>query len=157
MPNAPGLGNPWLHPFLRCITVPIHCFWSSGPNSRNCEVRWRETYKPLLRSGEDKSMVRHKWSTSLCCAAEVFCTGKLWPMLLAHDSTDCLLWPGRGQHIIQFILTLGAATLLSSTVKDSCLSFGSVFLNVLPQFCTQQPSEGPEQPIRLPWAHCCSW
>lgn len=56
-----------------------------------------------------------------------------------------LLGVGREEHIIQFILMTGAATLLSSTANDFCWSSGTVFLKALPQFCMQQPGEGPEQ------------
>lgn len=68
-------------------------------------------------------------------------------------TTPLLLGAGRGHHIIQFILALGAATALSSTDR----AFGTMLLQVLPQFCVQQPGEGlsrgcPTSPSLFPVA-----
>lgn len=150
--SAPGLGNPWLHRFPPCVTELFHRFQGLQLNSRSCQVRWRESYKPLLHHGEDKSIHRHCGSTSLRRAAEDLCTRKAGRPLGQHL---LLLRVGRGEHIIQFILMSGAATLLSSTDNDLCLSFGTVFLNALPQLCLHQPGGGSERGATPPARPSC--
>jgi len=86
--NAPGLGCLRLHRFPRRVTVLFHHSQGLWPNSRNCEVRWRERYKPLPHPGEGKSVVRHGGSALLRRAAEDLCARKAgWPVLLCSGSS----------------------------------------------------------------------
>lgn len=90
--------NPWLHHFPPCVTVLFHYLQDLQPDSRVCEVRWRERYRPLLHAWEDKSTVRHGCSTSLRWAAEDLCTRKVgWPWLLRSRSSQLLPAPVAAQ------------------------------------------------------------
>lgn len=144
-----------------CIPFPgtLQCYFTAmfdlWPNSRNCEVGWRERYKPLRHSGEDKSLMRHGWSTSLLLATEELCTRRaVWPVLLHSGATPFVAWGWESAaHNSVHPYTWSSHT----TLKHWQRSFGTTLLEVLPQFCVQQPGEGPEQglprqPIPLP---CC--
>lgn len=86
--------NTWLHHFPPCVTVLFHHLQDPQPNSRVCEVRWRERYKPLLHPWDAKSMVRHGRSTSLRWAAEDLCTRKVgWSWLLRSGRGPALANP----------------------------------------------------------------
>lgn len=45
-----------------CIPFPSVISLKPAASYRNCEVRWRASYKPPLHSVEEKTIVRHGWA-----------------------------------------------------------------------------------------------